>query len=297
VCKSFEWVNAAIIPKFPRLNIASSVDAAPVAVGNNLDPTSRWFAKSGALGLTGRMWFGFKAPSRQPGPAPVERLQIGTRTVPLLIVRHSRARRYLLRLCPNGTARVTLPRGGTLDEARRFAERNHDWLEQQFKKLETRPQRPADWRLGSEILFRGQPVRIQSDQPGLIHFGSETLPVADTSADLRPTIEKHLRHMAAPELSEHVSRLAGLHGLQVKRVTVRNQRSRWGSCSRAGAISLNWRLILLPDFVRDYIILHELAHLRQMNHSHRFWREVERLCPGFRVAEHWLKQHRGLMHG
>jgi predicted metal-dependent hydrolase len=242
------------------------------------------------------MWFGFKAPARQPAPPAVERLQIGARTVPLLIVRHSRARRYLLRLCPNGTARVTLPRGGTLDEARRFAERNHDWLAQQFEKLEARPQRPTDWRIGSEILLRGEPVHIESEQPGLIRFGGETLPVADTSADLRPVIEKYLRKMAVKELPGRVAVLTSLHGLQVNRVSVRNQRSRWGSCSRAGNISLNWRLISLPGFVRDYIILHELAHLRQMNHSHRFWQEVECLCPGFRAAEHWLKQHRGLLH-
>jgi len=79
----------------------------------------------------------------------------------------------------------------------------------------------------------------------------------------------------------------------VKRVTVRGQRTRWGSCSRRGTISLNWRLIQTPEDVRDYIILHELAHLRQMNHSDRFWREVERLCPDYRSAERWLKQQRG----
>lgn len=241
------------------------------------------------------MWFGFKDRFRQPGPASVDRLQIGARTVPLLIVRHSRARRYLLRLCPNGTARVTLPRGGTVDEARRFAERNHDWLERQFQKLEARPDRPDDWQIGSEILFRGETVRIQSDEPGQIRLGGETLGVADTGANLRPVIEKRLRLMAARELPGQVRILSGLHRLKVNRVTVRNQRSRWGSCSRAGNISLNWRLILLPDFVRDYIILHELAHLRQMNHSTRFWQEVERLCPGYQTAELWLKQHRGLL--
>jgi len=74
-------------------------------------------------------------------------------------------------------------------------------------------------------------------------------------------------------------------------VSVRNQRSRWGSCSRHGTISLNWRLVQTPTFVRDYIILHELAHLKEMNHSKRFWREVARLCPDFGRAERWLKEH------
>jgi predicted metal-dependent hydrolase len=78
-------------------------------------------------------------------------------------------------------------------------------------------------------------------------------------------------------------------------VTVRNQRTRWGSCSRRGTISLNWRLIQTPPFVSDYIILHELMHLREMNHSPRFWRQVETVCPGYRTAEEWLKPHASLL--
>jgi predicted metal-dependent hydrolase len=76
---------------------------------------------------------------------------------------------------------------------------------------------------------------------------------------------------------------------------VRNQKSRWGSCSRRGTISLNWRLIQTPEFVRDYIILHELAHRRQMNHSEKFWLEVERLFTDYLLAERWLKQHANLL--
>jgi len=89
--------------------------------------------------------------------------------------------------------------------------------------------------------------------------------------------------------------LAALHGVKVSRVTVRNQKSRWGSCSRRGTISLNWRLIQSPGFVRDYIILHELAHRRQMNHSEKFCQEVERLFPDYLRAERWLKQHANLL--
>jgi len=76
---------------------------------------------------------------------------------------------------------------------------------------------------------------------------------------------------------------------------VRSQKSRWGSCSRRGTISLNWRLIQTPDFVRDYIILHELAHLREMNHSPRFWRAVIEFCPGYRDAERWLRAHSDIL--
>jgi predicted metal-dependent hydrolase len=106
---------------------------------------------------------------------------------------------------------------------------------------------------------------------------------------------KHLWQLAAAEFPPRVLELAAAHQLTVQRVTIRNQRSRWGSCSRRGTISLNWRLIQTPPYVRDYIILHELMHLRQMNHSARFWREVESVCPDYETAERWLKQHAALL--
>ena len=112
---------------------------------------------------------------------------------------------------------------------------------------------------------------------------------------LRQDIERHLWHLAAKELPPLVVAMAKLHCVPVTRVTVRNQRSRWGSCSRRGTISLNWRIIQAPDHVRDYLILHELMHLRQMNHSARFWKEVATVCPEYEKAELWLKAHSSLL--
>jgi predicted metal-dependent hydrolase len=191
---------------------------------------------------------------------------------------------------------VTIPRGGSATAARQLVERNLSWLEKQFLRLQARPFPPSDWQIGSEFLFRGEPVQIQSDGPGRIRFGSMTLPLTDEATDLRPAVEKHLRELATRELPLRVAELASRHGFTVNRVTVRNQRTRWGSCSRHGTVSLNWRLIHTPHYVRDYIAFHELAHLRHMNHSRRFWQEVERLCPDYRIAERWLKQNRGMLH-
>jgi predicted metal-dependent hydrolase len=208
--------------------------------------------------------------------------EIGLRQVPLVWLRNRRARRYVLRLRPDGSARVTIPRGGSVAEARRFAVRNTDWLERQFQRLAAQPKRSVEWRVGTEILFCGEPVKIEAGvngESGMIRFGGEAIRVPDDVVDLRPAMEKHLWRLAAKVLPPRVLELAALHQLPVRRVTVRNQRSRWGSCSRRGTISLNWRLIQAPPFVRDYLILHELSHLREMNHSRRFWREVERVCP------------------
>jgi hypothetical protein len=235
---------------------------------------------------------------RQPDPSGDQWLVAGTRRVRLWFIRNRRARRYILRLRPDGGARVTVPRGGSLAEAKRFAEKNVGWLEQQLLRQALRPQRPETWSAGTVIFFRGEPERLEPRENGeaaLIRFGGEVVPVPATGGDLRPAIERHLRQLATRELPARVFELAALHQLAVKRVMVRNQRSRWGSCSRRGTISLNWRLVQTPIFVRDYLILHELAHIKEMNHSRRFWIEVARLCPGFREAECWLKQHSGLL--
>jgi predicted metal-dependent hydrolase len=258
---------------------------------------------------------------RTPPASPVVHLPVGPQPLPLLMVRNPRARRYLLRLRPDGTARVTIPRGGSMALARQFVERHAAWLERELQRLQSQPRKPAVWMIGTEILLRGNAVRIEAgfnsdnkeveDPPSsgygatsedetakkaeTIRFGSELVRVPSPAADLRPAIEGHLRQLAARELPPRVLELAARHGLTVRRITVRNQKSRWGSCSRRGTISLNWRLIQTPAFVSDYICLHELVHLRQMNHSPKFWREMERICPDYRMARHWLKEHSGLL--
>ena len=234
---------------------------------------------------------------RTPPPGD-DWLLVGARPVRLRLARNRRARRYILRLRPDGSARVTVPRGGTDAEARKFAERHVGWLEQQLQRQAARPVRSQTWLLGAKILYRGATVRLEAGADGdtaHVRFGDQLVRVADPSADLRPAVERHLRKLATPELTARTLELAALHQAPVRRVTVRSQRSRWGSCSRRETVSLNWRLIQAPVFVRDYIILHELAHLREMNHSARFWREVERLCPAYADAERWLKQHGELL--
>lgn len=230
-------------------------------------------------------------------PASDECLEVCGKRVPLRLVRNIRARRYVLRLRPDGTARVTIPRGGSVLEARRFAHRNLAWLETQLKRPPVHPPAPAEWRPGSEVLFRGELARLEVRAPGdhWIYLGLETITAPDPAADLRPAVEGHLRRLAGRELPLRVMEYATLHQLSVRRVTVRDQRTRWGSCSRRGTISLNWRLIQTPPFVRDYIILHELMHFREMNHSPRFWRQLASVFPEYPQAEEWLKRHSSML--
>ena len=162
-------------------------------------------------------------------------------------IRMRRARRYVMRVRPDGDLRVTIPRGGSKAEALRFADRHLEWARRQRARL-LAARRPA-------------------------------------------SLDRELRDRARRELPPQLLALAAQHGLDVRRVTIRNQRSRWGSCSAGGHISLNFRLLLMPADVREYILIHELMHMRQPNHSIRFWRLVEAACPGFRDAERWLKKN------
>ncbi len=223
-------------------------------------------------------------------------LSVNGREVPVALVRSRRARRYVLRLRADGLARLTVPRHGSATEAWQFAQRQRAWLERQLRHLSLRPILPREWFAGTGILFRGERIKIEIAE-NAIRFGSESISVTNAVAntDLRPLIEKHLRALAQKELPARTLEFAALYQLTVRRVSIRAQRSRWGSCSSGGVISLNWRLVQTPLFVRDYIILHELMHLRQMNHSARFWKEVEQVCPDFRRAKLWLKENPGLL--
>jgi predicted metal-dependent hydrolase len=106
-----------------------------------------------------------------------------------------------------------------------------------------------------------------------------------------PAERDHFRAQAGTALPARLRQLAEIHGLTVDRISIRNQRARWGSCGKDGHICLNWRLILMPDGVRDYVLIHELMHLRRMDHSQAFWRLVQGACPEFAEARRWLRRH------
>jgi hypothetical protein len=171
-------------------------------------------------------------------------------------IRHPRARRYVIRVRPDGSVRVTVPRWGSRRHAELFAEQQRPWIERQR-------------------------AHVRASAPPRLTYTAEAV--------------KELRRQAARELPAHLLRLAALHGLQVSRISVRNQRSRWGSCSPSGHICLNWRLVLMPDEVREYVLVHELMHLRRLDHSRHFWRLVAHACPGYERARRWLRENRYLL--
>jgi predicted metal-dependent hydrolase len=215
------------------------------------------------------------------------------------LVRMKRAKRYIMRLRPDGALRVTIPRGGSRAEALAFAERHLGWAVRQRSRQLAQPASTAvPWIDGTPVLYDGalQPVRVSSrDGRVRVSLADLTVELREAHDDYRAPLVAALRAEATRRLPGELRAVAARHGLEPTRVTVRDQRSRWGSCSSSGAIALNYRLVQMPPAVREYILVHELAHLVHANHSRRFWRYVERLCPEFRAAERWLKVNgRGL---
>ena len=182
----------------------------------------------------------------------------GTRHPAPLFVRHPRARRYIVGVRADGTVRVTIPRWGSKRDAREFARRQQPWIEEQLRRVEeerSRPRPPA----------------------------------------IAPEVEREIRARAKRDLPARLLELAARHGLAVSRVSVRNQRWRWGSCSPSGHICLNWRLAQMPDSVRDYVMIHELMHLERLDHSSKFWKLVARACPAYQAERQWLRAHQNLL--
>jgi predicted metal-dependent hydrolase len=238
----------------------------------------------------------FRLISQSEAPGGPDVIDIHSHRMPIVYRRHARARNYVLRLHFDKTVMVTIPRTGSRKFAREFVTSRKSWLEKQWLILENRRTPPQVLRPGMEILLGGRPVALSVRREGenwRLEFGQERTALANPADNLRPALESHLRKTARVQLARRVRELAREHPSNVKHIVIRNQKSRWGSCSCNGTISLNWRLIQLPDAVRDYIIIHELMHLRELNHSPRFWQEVAKACPDYRAAEEWLKRNSG----
>ena len=216
----------------------------------------------------------------------------------IVFERSAKARRYRLTLRRDGVAVATIPLRGSVREAESFVAQHAEWLERARERQRRRPRVAEVWAIGTRVLWRGELEEIRIASAGekpQVCLAADVFRVRAIEGDLRPTLEAHFARRAKVELPARTWELAAVTGMDVTHVSVRNQRSRWGSCTVGGTISLNWRLVQTPDFVRDYIIYHELMHLREMNHSERFWARVEEVCPGWRDAERWLKRNGSLV--
>jgi hypothetical protein len=190
---------------------------------------------------------------RTPHPVPV-------------FVRHPRARRYVIRVTDDGAVRVTIPRWGSKREASAFVACQQAWIDRQLRRV-------------AEAAARLEPVALQPAQ-------------GDLGRGRGGEGHAELAARAKRELPPRLFELAAQHGLAVRRVSIRNQQWRWGSCSPNGHICLNWRLVTMPAWVRDYVLVHELMHLKRLDHSRKFWKLVAAAYPDYEAARAWLR-HEG----
>lgn len=231
-------------------------------------------------------WLGAGRTAGRAGKPPAY-LEVGPHTYPVAITRHRRARRYVLRMMADGALRITVPRGASVAGGLAFAKGQGAWIAREHAR---RIACDGVWTDGRLVWFRGEHVPLVVGET-TITFGTESMARPPDARLIRDAFETHVRAIATVELPARCADLAQRHGLVVSRVSIRNQRSRWGSCSSGGAVALNWRLVQMPADVRDYVILHELMHLRQPNHSRQFWREVGQVCEAWRAGEKWLRTH------
>jgi predicted metal-dependent hydrolase len=234
-----------------------------------------------------------------PDPAHLDVSHAGQRFRVALKRRHT-ARRITLRVSSaTGDIVLTVPERTDIETARRFVHTHGEWITSRLARV---PERVV-FEHGAVIPFRGVPHRIVhwSSIRGVTAAtrnprGEPVIAVTGESAHVPRRVREFLEREARRDLAEAVLRHTAGLGTPAKRLSVRDTKSRWGSCSAKGCLSFSWRLILAPPFVLDYLAAHEVAHLKELNHSHRFWRLVHGLCARTEEAERWLRRHGTELH-
>lgn len=195
-----------------------------------------------------------------------------------------------LRLAINrdGSVRLVLPQRVSLKAGLAFYQEREHWVASKRRQLHKQKSQSEQLVGLGSVLLNGDiyQVSFNADSDGVDHQQRELQVRGATSQVAQMRV---WRNVAAAELRTRLQQEAERLQVRVNKVSIRDQKSRWGSCSARGNISLNWRVALMPPWVGNYIIAHEFAHLRHLDHSPAFWREVERLCPNYRRAERWLK--------
>ena len=207
--------------------------------------------------------------------------------------RSDRARRVRVTVDRAGTVEVVLPQRMPLRAAEEAVRELRPWIDRRL--AEAGRQRAAVIARGDTLPYLGQTLTVRAE-PGRTRVTrrGEVLLVPD-GPQRQEAIERWYRRMARDEIRSRLDRACAIAGLNYTSLTIRDQRTRWGSCSRGGAMSFNWRLLLAPEAVLDYVVWHEICHLAFMDHSPRFWGLVARYCPEHREQAAWLKRNAGTL--
>lgn len=222
-------------------------------------------------------------------------LELSSGPVPLDVVRNPRARRLSLRVDPtSGQPCLVLPTHTALADGLRFALRNAAWLEQQLAAVLARIPFEAEQLipvLGVDHVIRHVPEARRG-----VWCADGVIWVSGQAGHVGRRVQDFLRYEARREISARAHEKAKAIERPIKRIVLRDTRTRWGSCSADGALNFCWRLILAPEAVLDYVVAHEVSHLVHMNHSRKFWSLVARLTPSSTGPQRWLREHGHQLH-
>ena len=242
------------------------------------------------------MSFAFFRNLTKPTPSPIEEREhhVAGRTLPLRIVENERARRLTLRIDAGGQSlRITVPPGLRRGEVEKFLDRHQGWLEQRLSKVPERPQ----VRPGIKIPLHGVPHLIvhEPGKRGTVVLGADeagpTLVVHGDRLHLPRRIADFLKREAKRDIEALVIKHTGAIGRRAKNIRFKDTSSRWGSCTADGSLSFSWRIMMAPAPVINYLVAHEVAHLKEMNHGPKFWKLCEELCPDTERCKAWLKKN------
>ncbi len=220
-----------------------------------------------------------------------ETLTLGDPPITVQVRRKKNARRLTLRLGAHGVFLTVPPRMSTR-EAYGFLAKQETWLRE---KLSDRPSPHNVFETGM-IPIAGEPRRIITGSGRVPCLDGETLALPGGHAQHPAKLKVFLKELAREQLTEASDRYAAALGASYAKITLRDTRSRWGSCTASGNLMYSWRLIMAPPSVLDYVAAHEVAHLKELNHSKAYWAIVARLMPDYAKHRGWLRQHGAGLH-
>jgi len=204
--------------------------------------------------------------------------------------RSERARRVRVTIDATRGIEVVLPRRAAEREAAAAIRELRPWIERRVRELDRARQTVA--ARANTLPYLSQTFQVVPE-PGRVrvHRRGDQLLVPADRAERDPALERWYRRAAQAEIAPRLDRACAAAGLRYSRLKIRGQRTRWASCSRSGAMSFNWRLLLAPEPVLDYVVWHEVCHLEIMDHSPRFWALLRWHCPDYREHLRWLRRH------
>ncbi len=221
-----------------------------------------------------------------------ERLTIGTPPITVELRRNARAKRMTLRVsAADGVVRLSLPKRGSLKAAKQFLREQEGWLREHTRKT---PERVVI-QAGLTISLHGESFLLQPHSKSRVTLAPDTLFLPE-SRPMGPALERFIKTRAKNVITKIAEADSAALGKPFAKISLRDPRSRWGSCNSEGNLMFSWRLMLAPPEVLRYVVAHEAAHLREMNHSKAFWAEVAGLMPEYAAPRRWLTQNGAALH-